>query len=245
MDEDLFAVCREHVSQHYELLLQRPFRRNRNVGRSRKRPLSASSRRGVHPLSAPARNGETEDKKGQKASADDSSRLSSLEKPCVSQACIPPARAANWDLLPKQSPISWRREPSKRVKTALNVRNQETVRFEKLRSAQGAWKQSLRSVSTSLTLSRLPLKRTERGHGHFADSVPKTMPARYEMRRYPFGIVLLAVFKRNTRLPPTFLDKVVKSAKSVLVSLLHFALSTKTTRTAFLPQFRKCKFYGR
>lgn len=59
------------------------YEREKNINCSRKRPLAASRRRGVWTFPAPAENGGTGKKHGQKPSVDNFNRLSPFEKACV------------------------------------------------------------------------------------------------------------------------------------------------------------------
>lgn len=57
MDENFSAVCEGHVPQHYDIVLSKPLRHEKHIGRLRERPFSASPWRGFQTLSAPARIG--------------------------------------------------------------------------------------------------------------------------------------------------------------------------------------------
>lgn len=94
------------------------------------------------------------------------------------------------------------REDFKRMKTVIEPGNEKGVRFEKPHHTEGALRRSPPSADRCRTMSGLLPRRREPRHGHSEDSVPKTMPVRYELRRYPAEIGVLAAFKRTSRLPP-------------------------------------------
>lgn len=128
--------------------------------------------------------------KKQKPSGDDSNQLSQLKrrvqtKPARPHFGLPPARP-DLGLPPatssrKQSNKNCRGENFERVKTVTETGSEKVLRYERPLSAEGAWKRSPPSVSTSLTLLQVLPKRGELRPGQFEDSVPETVPVKYEM----------------------------------------------------------------
>lgn len=169
----------------------------------------------------------------------DSGRLKKrvLTKPVLPDFWMPPATPPR-----KQSRKSGRGENYRRMTAVTEPEKQKGVRFEKLRSAQKAWKRSLPSASTGLRIWRLPPKRRKPRHGQSEESVSETMAVGCEMGRYPFQVHMLADIKRNSRQPRARWDEDLDSHDSVLVCLLYSAVINKKHRTNNFFTVEKVKF---
>lgn len=167
----------------------------------------------------------------------DSRRLNrhALTKPARLDFGLPPATLPR-----KRSHESSRSEVLKERQPSLSLKARGVL-FEKLRSAQDAWKRSP-SVSTDLMLSRLTSKREELRHGQCENSVSETKPVRYEMRRYPSEADVPAVFKRISKLPPAFQHELLESPKAALFFFLRSASINRKNRTNIFFTAEKINF---
>lgn len=100
---------------------------------------------------------------------------------------------------------------------------EKEARSKKSPFTEDAWKTIPPIVSTGRTLSLLPVKWRDNSHGPFGNYVSETVPARYEMQRYPTKVDGSADSYRNSRLLPPFPEGALYFRKSTLALLLRFA----------------------
>lgn len=133
-------------------------------------------------------------------------------------------------------------ESSRAVENVTEPGDEKEIRLEKTRSVKGAWKQSPSRLSKGLTPSSLHLKPREPRHGQSEYSVLKKMPVGFKMRRYTTEVDVLAVFKRNKRLPSAVRDEVLESARWLVVSLPHSAFIKRRHQANFIFIVEKMTF---